>query len=86
MNNTQNLLNFKLKEKFLKFSSKILNNPLKSMWKVEAKFCFDIMYWIIFSWSTKLSEIWKSLKEKKKLFYTEKRLSRNLQKIKKEWI
>jgi len=82
MNNTQNLVNYKLKNKISEFCVKISEN----IWKVEAKFTLDMIFWILSSWKVVLTDISRNLKEKISLDRTLKRLSTNLKQFKEEYI
>jgi len=82
MNNTEKLLNIKLKNKISEFCVKISEN----IWKVEAKTTLDMIFWLISGWNILLSEIWRNLKEKINIKQTVKRLSRNLFNFKEEYI
>jgi len=82
MNNTEKLLNSKLKNKISSFCINISEN----IWKVESKFILDMVYWLVSGWKVQLSEIWRHLNEQIDIFQTVKRLSSNLKKIKKEYI
>ena len=77
MNNTEKLLNTKLKNKIWDFCVKISEN----IWKVEAKFTLDMIFWLISGWNILLSEIWRNLSEKICIWQTVKRLSSNLNKF-----
>jgi len=77
MNNTEKLLNTKLKNKISDFCVKISEN----IWKVEAKFSLDMIFWLISWWNILLSEIWRKLNEKIDIWQTVKRLSSNLNKF-----
>lgn len=77
MNNTEKLLNTKLKNKILDFSVKISEN----IGKVEAKFTLDMIFWLISGWNILLSEIGRKLNEKIAIWQTVKRLSSNLNKL-----
>ena len=74
MNNTEKLLNTKLKNKITDFCIKISEN----IGKVESKFTLDMIFWLISGWNILLSEIWRKLNEKINIFQTVKRLSKNL--------
>ena len=78
MNNTEKVINNKLKNKISDFCVKISEN----IWKVEAKFTLDMIFWLISGWNILLSEIWRHLNEKIDIFQTVKRLSQNLSKFK----
>ena len=82
MNNIEKSINSKLKNKILDFCVKISEN----IWKVEAKFTLDMIYWLISGWNILLSEIWRHLKEKISIHDTEKRLSRNLLNFKEDYV
>lgn len=82
MNNIEKNINIKLKNKILDFCVKISEN----IWKVEAKFSLDMIFWLISWWNILLSEIWRNLKEKIDIHQTEKRLSRNLNNFKEDYI
>lgn len=77
MNNTEKILNTKLKNKISDFCIKISEN----IWKVEAKFSLDMVFWLISGWNILLSEIWRHLNEKIHIKQTVKRLSSNLNKF-----
>lgn len=77
MNNTEKLLNTKLKNKISDFCIQISEN----IWKVEAKFSLDMIFWLISWWNILLSEIWRKLNEKISIWQTVKRLSSNLNKL-----
>lgn len=77
MNNTEKLLNTKLKNKISDFCVKISEN----IWKVEAKFSLDMIFWLISWWNILLSEIWRKLNEKIDIWQIVKRLSSNLNKF-----
>lgn len=77
MNNTEKLINTKLKNKISDFSVQISEN----IWKVEAKFSLDMIFWLISGWNILLSEIWRKLNEKIEIWQTVKRLSSNLNKF-----
>lgn len=74
MNNIDKTINSKLKNKISDFCVKISEN----IWKVEAKFSLDMIFWLISWWNILLSEIWRNLKEKIYIKQTVKRLSKNL--------
>ena len=80
MNNTKKEINCKLKNKIIDFWIDITEN----IWKVKSKFTLDMLFWLLISNNTKLSEIWRWLKEETKIKHTEKRLSRNLQNFEEE--
>jgi len=77
MNNTEKPLNTKLKNKISDFCIKISEN----IWKVEAKFTLDMVFWLISGWNIQLSEIWRKLNEEINIKQTVKRLSSNLNKF-----
>lgn len=77
MNNTEKLLNTKLKNKISDFCVKISEN----IGKVEAKFALDMIFWLISGWNILLSEIWRRLNEDISIKQTIKRLSSNLNKF-----
>lgn len=77
MNNTEKLLNTKLKNKITDFCIRISEN----IWKVEAKFTLDMIFGLISGWNILLSEIWRKLNEEIKIKQTVKRLSSNLNKF-----
>lgn len=77
MNNKEKIINSKLKNKISDFCVRISEN----IWKVEAKFTLDMIFWLISGWSVYLSDIWRKLNEKKDIFQTVKRLSSNLNKL-----
>lgn len=74
MNNTEKLLNTKLKNKISDFCIKISEN----IGKIESKYTLDMIFWLISWWNILLSEIWRNLKEKISIKQTVKRLSKNL--------
>lgn len=74
MNNTEKLINTKLKNKISDFCIKISEN----IGKVETKTTLDMVFWLISWWNILLSEIWRNLKEKISIKQTVKRLSKNL--------
>lgn len=82
MNNTEKTINTKLKNKISDFCVKISKN----IWKVEAKFSLDMIFWLISWWNILLSEIWRKLTEKIDIFQTVKRLSQNLNKFSFEYL
>lgn len=82
MNNNQKVIISKLKNKIADFSVKIS----EKIWKVEAKFSLDMIYWLLSNQDVRLSEIWRWLKENISIKQTEKRISRNLTKFKKEYL
>lgn len=77
MNNTEKLLNTKLKNKISNFCIKISEN----IWKVESKFTLDMIFWLISGWNILLSEIWRKLNENISIKQTVKRLSLNINKF-----
>lgn len=81
MNNREKVINSKLKNKIWEFCVKIS----ESIWKVEAKFSIDMIFWLLSHWNILLSEIWRWLKENISIKQTEKRLSKNLFQFKKEY-
>ena len=74
MNNTEKIINSKLKNKISDFCVRISEN----IWKIEAKFSLDMIFWLIWWWNIQLSEIWRKLNEKISIKQTVKRLSKNL--------
>ncbi len=82
MNNNQKVIISKLKNKIADFSVKIS----EKIWKVEAKFSLDMVYGLLSNQDVRLSEIWRWLKEDINIKQTEKRISRNLTKFKKEYL
>ena len=82
MNNNKKIINFKLKTKILNFCIKISEN----IWKVEAKTTLDMVYWLISWWNVLLSEIWRHLKERIWIKQTVKRLSRNLNNFREDYL
>ena len=74
MNNTEKIINTKLKNKISDFCVNISEN----IWKVESKFSLDMIFWLISGWNILLSEIWRNLKEKISIKQTVKRISKNL--------
>jgi len=82
MNNIEKIINSKLKNKISDFCIKISEN----IWKVEAKFTLDMIFWLISGWNILLSEIWRHLKEKISIKQTVKRLSRNLNNFDEEYL
>lgn len=74
MNNIEKVIDSKLKNKISDFCVKISEN----IWKVEAKFSLDMIFWLISGWNIILSEIWRKLNEKISIKQTVKRLSKNL--------
>jgi len=82
MNNIEKIINSKLKNKISDFCIKISEN----IWKVEAKFTLDMIFWLISGWNILLSEIWRNLKEKISIKQTVKRLSRNLNNFDEEYL
>ena len=82
MNNNQKVIISKLKNKITDFSVKIS----EKIWKVEAKFSLDMIYGLLSNQDVRLSEIWRWLKEKINIKQTEKRISRNLTKFKKDYL
>lgn len=74
MNNTEKIINSKLKNKISDFCINISEN----IWKVEAKFTLDMVFWLISGWNILLSEIWRKLNEKISIKQTIKKLSKNL--------
>lgn len=77
MNNTEKIINSKLKNKIWDFCVKISEN----IWKIEAKFTLDMVFWLISGWNILLSEIWRKLNENIDIKQTVKRLSSNLNKF-----
>ena len=67
MNNTKKVIISKLKNKISDFSIKIS----EKIWKVEAKFSLDMIYWLLINQDVRLSEIWRWLKEKINIKQTE---------------
>lgn len=82
MNNTEKVINVKLKNKISDFSV----NISEKIWKVEAKFTLDMIYWLISWWNILLSEIWRKLNEKISIKQTVKRISKNLFSFKSDYI
>ena len=82
MNNIEKVINIKLKNKISDFCVKISEN----IWKVEAKFTLDMIFWLISWWNILLSEIWRNLKEKISIKQTVKRLSKNLNNFNQDYL
>ena len=74
MNNNQKVIISKLKNKIADFSVKISER----IWKVEAKFSLDMIYWLLSNQDVRLSEIWRWLKENISIKQTEKRIFINI--------
>ena len=82
MNNTEKIINNKLKNKISDFCVKISEN----IWKIEAKTTLDMVFWLISGWNILLSEIWRNLKEKISIKQTVKRLSKNLNNFNEDYL